>query len=336
MTKTAKEERVPAAFLELQLTHRCNLSCRYCELERRRRDMTLETMLRGLDFLFTTKRDEIRVQFFGGEPLLRWDLVKKGIERINASARALKKKARPSIATNALLIDERMARYFLANNIEIIFSLDGGPSTHTFNRHAGRRGEQHNRKLYDRIAANLALLQRLGVPHFVNFVVDPERVRSLCSDTLFLVKDLRVEKLRLSYRIGCVWKPAEKRRYFEEMKRVVQELAALERDEAAQRVELLNFQASDEPVMSAASINLDTDGRLYYGCALIIRRSLAGLKDVSYIGRLPDFSCYDEIERRQSRLTARLRRTGRLSKSEKRIVLNNISFGMENRRFFEA
>ena len=66
----------PITSVHLNLTHRCNLACRYCYVAQEPMDMPWEVARDSIDFLAknaTLSKRRPEICFFGGEPLLRWD-----------------------------------------------------------------------------------------------------------------------------------------------------------------------------------------------------------------------------------------------------------------------
>ena len=82
-----KKRKTVVKALCLHIAHDCNLACRYCfagegEYHGDRALMSLEVAKKSLDFLVANSgfRRNLEVDFFGGEPLMNWDVVKKTVE----------------------------------------------------------------------------------------------------------------------------------------------------------------------------------------------------------------------------------------------------------------
>ncbi len=90
--------------------------------------MTLETARKALDLL--EPPGPWRVGFFGGEPLLAWDLVREATELARARADRLGTRVRFSITTNGTLLDEERARFLAEHGFSLIVSLDGPKELH--------------------------------------------------------------------------------------------------------------------------------------------------------------------------------------------------------------
>ena len=121
------------AQITLELTERCNLRCKYCIYNEGQggyrnfgnRDMTYEIAKQGIDDLIENSGDySIYVGFYGGEPLLKFDLMKRCIDYCETISG---KDITYAITTNGTLMTNEIAQYFakLGRKIHITLSLDG-------------------------------------------------------------------------------------------------------------------------------------------------------------------------------------------------------------------
>lgn len=116
--------------LILGITNSCNFKCRYChqaegKLLSSQKMMDKETAFKGVDFLYEHSKDAfaVTITFYGGEPLLNFDLIKSTV------GYAIKKFRTKNIVfnmtTNASIINAEMADFLVANNFMLLISLDG-------------------------------------------------------------------------------------------------------------------------------------------------------------------------------------------------------------------
>jgi uncharacterized protein len=121
----------------ISLTDNCNLRCQYCGYQDTRyknnslRSMDESTLKTALDFIISHATDshETTVSFYGGEPLLYFDLIKLAIEYIeNRNYRGHQYKYQ--ITTNGTLLGLKEIEYFVSKNIKCVISLDGPCSIH--------------------------------------------------------------------------------------------------------------------------------------------------------------------------------------------------------------
>lgn len=132
---TKKEPVVKA--LCLHVAHACNLSCRYCfaeegEYHGQRAVMSAEVGRRALDFLVENSgsRRNLEVDFFGGEPLMDWDVVKEVVAYGRSLEREKEKRFRFTLTTNGVLLDEEKMDFADREMSNVVLSLDGRPEVH--------------------------------------------------------------------------------------------------------------------------------------------------------------------------------------------------------------
>ncbi len=125
----------------LNITHRCNLNCDYCYGEDGSYGgpaihMSKDTAKHAVDFLMKESRNAntCRITFFGGEPLLNFDLVKYVVKYARGEASKLNKKMLFNMATNGSLLDDDKIDFLIKENIEMSFSFDGPKKIHDKNR----------------------------------------------------------------------------------------------------------------------------------------------------------------------------------------------------------
>lgn len=126
--------------LTLEVTERCNLRCKYCIYQDdnadfhkfSEHDMTFDIAKKAIDFTYARTHDKFYISFYGGEPLLNFNLIKQSVEY----ARQLVKdrKLEFSMTTNAVLITEEIAKYLAENRFSVMVSLDGPEEIHNENR----------------------------------------------------------------------------------------------------------------------------------------------------------------------------------------------------------
>ncbi len=109
----------------LVVTSACNLRCTYCLQDRHvPRRMSEETARGTLDRLLGSGRRELAVRFYGGEPLLAFDLVRRTVEEAERR-RPRGSRLLFSLSTNGLLLDTERAAFLSAHRIETHVSFDG-------------------------------------------------------------------------------------------------------------------------------------------------------------------------------------------------------------------
>jgi len=127
----------------LHVAHGCNMDCEYCfagkgEYSGKSGIMDLETGKRALDFLVKNSgsRKNLEVDFFGGEPLINWDVCKALVAYGRELEKKHNKKFNFTLTTNGVLIDEDVIEFTNREMNNVVLSLDGRKETHDRMRHS--------------------------------------------------------------------------------------------------------------------------------------------------------------------------------------------------------
>lgn len=121
----------------LHIAHSCNLNCSYCfasqgKYHGERALMSFEVGKRALDFLVENSgsRRNLEVDFFGGEPLMNFDVVKKLVEYARRIEKEKGKNFRFTLTTNGVLIDDDVIEFSNREMSNVVLSLDGRKEVH--------------------------------------------------------------------------------------------------------------------------------------------------------------------------------------------------------------
>lgn len=116
----------------LHIAHDCNLACKYCfaeegEYHGRRGLMSFEVGKKALDFLVENSgsRVNLEVDFFGGEPLMNWDVVKRLVEYGRSIEKEKNKNFRFTLTTNGVLLNDEIEEFLNKEMANVVLSLDG-------------------------------------------------------------------------------------------------------------------------------------------------------------------------------------------------------------------
>ena len=115
--------------LTLHLTERCNMACRYCYETPGARDMTLDIAQKAI--LTCATGDNCGIIFFGGEPLLKQDLIWRVIRDCDARE---PHRFHYKVTTNGLLLDEAFLDHAARHRLHIAMSHDGVKQSHDAHR----------------------------------------------------------------------------------------------------------------------------------------------------------------------------------------------------------
>ena len=121
----------------LHVAHTCNLNCEYCfasqgKYHGERALMSFEVGKRALDFLIENSgtRHNLEVDFFGGEPLMNWDVVKQLVAYAREQEKIHNKNFRFTLTTNGILIDDDVIEFSNKEMSNVVLSLDGRKEVH--------------------------------------------------------------------------------------------------------------------------------------------------------------------------------------------------------------
>ncbi|MCL2062459.1 MAG: radical SAM protein [Firmicutes bacterium] len=115
-------KRVEINSIVLHLTERCNMRCKYCFMTHGTQNMSAATAEAAVDYLLENCGKYAKVTFFGGEPLLEFDLIRHITDYIHKKTSRLVKL---DITTNGTLLTDEFFEYAHQNNIQISLSYDG-------------------------------------------------------------------------------------------------------------------------------------------------------------------------------------------------------------------
>ncbi|MBE7016071.1 MAG: thioether cross-link-forming SCIFF peptide maturase [Ruminococcaceae bacterium] len=121
----------------LHVAHTCNLNCSYCFASQGKYQgdkalMTFEVGKQALDFLIehSGTRHNLEVDFFGGEPLMNWDVVKQLVAYARSREKETGKNFRFTLTTNGMLLDDEVTEFCNKEMSNVVLSLDGRPEVH--------------------------------------------------------------------------------------------------------------------------------------------------------------------------------------------------------------
>ena len=127
-----KQRKTVVKALCLHIAHDCNLACRYCfaeegEYHGRRALMSYEVGKKALDFLIANsgKRRNLEVDFFGGEPLMNWQVVKDLVAYGREQEKIHDKHFRFTVTTNGVLLNDEIQEFVNKEMDNVVLSLDG-------------------------------------------------------------------------------------------------------------------------------------------------------------------------------------------------------------------
>ena len=116
----------------LHVAHTCNLNCSYCfasqgKYQGERALMSFEVGKQAFDFLIANSgtRRNLEVDFFGGEPMMNWDVVKQLVAYARSVEKQYNKNFRFTFTTNGMLLDDEVIDFLNREMSNVVLSLDG-------------------------------------------------------------------------------------------------------------------------------------------------------------------------------------------------------------------
>ena len=127
-----KKRKTVVKALCLHIAHDCNLACQYCfaeegEYHGRRALMSFEVGKKAIDFLLENSgnRKNLEIDFFGGEPLMNWEVVKQIVEYGRSKEKEYNKNFRFTMTTNGVLLNDEIMEFCNKEMSNVVLSLDG-------------------------------------------------------------------------------------------------------------------------------------------------------------------------------------------------------------------
>ncbi len=140
----------------LHVAHACNMDCEYCfagkgEYHGKAGLMSLETGKKAIDFLVENSpgRRNLEVDFFGGEPLLNWEVCKELVRYGRSLEASTGKNFRFTLTTNGILVDQDVIDFCNKEMGNVVLSLDGCKETNDRMRHL--KGSEKDNSAYEKI-----------------------------------------------------------------------------------------------------------------------------------------------------------------------------------------
>ena len=316
------------ANLQLFVTRRCQLRCRYCPILKGESIMPLSTALRGADLLLGHGSSRLRLDLGGGEPLLNFDVVREVSDYALRRAKNLGKDLRFYMVTNGVLIDDAFLEWARDRKVLLEFSMDGTREDHNRYKSAYDRGLDP----YAATRAGVERAQRSGIAHFVIMVASPANASRLAENFEHLF-DIGVRRVDLSYAVGGVWSAQDEAVYFEQVSRVLTRHArALDSGE----IHLGNARQRLEPTILNSELMVDPDGSLHQMSEWMFETTPAKTTPPFPVGTLDTVKNINVLRWSRFHSYYTLAKMHEGNSEVQAALLNNISFGLRVGKFFRA
>ena len=185
------------------LTHNCQLRCNYCYAgEKISKSMSKETLLKAINFAFDRVIKKLEFGFFGGEPLLEWELLKFATLKIEDIATQKNIKLVKTITTNAILLNEEKSKWLREHAFYVVVSIDGNKLMHNTHRvYADGSGS------FENIKKSILILQKYYSTgeYCTNSVITPQNIKYLNDSVAYLFENLNVNNIHLAVNYFAKW-----------------------------------------------------------------------------------------------------------------------------------
>jgi hypothetical protein len=308
-----------ALSLLVLVTRECPFSCVSCAMHRGPGAISREDLRRGVELLLL-EEGSLELQYFGGEPLLEYELVRGAAAEAADLARQRGRRLTQIVTTSLLPLTAERAKELAARGVEFLVSLDGELPVHSRQRPT-RAGAYP----WETIHRHLDGLLGSGASYTVNMVVRPESVESLPAGVSFLL-ERGVKRFQFAYALGVRW-GRERMAAFETALTRADALCA---DKGA---DVLNRRGGPEPVLLDGQLVLDVDGILSVGCWTVLETVFPELRRAFARGpvraarRLP-------VEARSAGEQLERLLGAACTPDERRIMLDNVDLGRCMARFW--
>jgi uncharacterized protein len=202
----------------LQLTQQCNLRCSYCSYSGNYHNtrvhsserMSFEIARKAIDMMLANSREcgSLHLGFYGGEPLLEFDLLKKCVEYITSHVNG--KKLTFGISTNGTLLNNEIVTFFREHNFTLSISLDGSKEEHDVNRKFAN-GQGSFNMIFDNISSikqwypdymdNVHILTTINPKMDLGCVLEYFKTDEIFSDTYIIMGTVNTMGLISEYSI---------------------------------------------------------------------------------------------------------------------------------------
>jgi sulfatase maturation enzyme AslB (radical SAM superfamily) len=292
------------------LTRRCQLNCQHCFLLKKNIDMKEETLFRLIDLLFTSPRKHVELQFFGGEPLLRMDLIKKAVIYAKKFATKKKKNIRFSINTNAVILEKSKLNYFKKNAFVIYFTFNGFDIN-------GKLLKDKNKKYTE--VVEMLNGEYLIDKYLTYLIVTPKNLNNL-SDNLLYLYGMKVWKLQIVYAIGSYWD----KKSIVKLKNELDKFFNFNQTDVSDF--LINFKITSEHLrIISPELGVDCNGDLYYNGAILLKDKFSVVKNNFYFGNVHSIKSLEEVSLDDKLVNEKLISLGKKDGNFAKIIKNNLS-----------
>jgi len=264
----------PLAVCDLYITENCNHRCEYCFVKGKNehRKLTEEVARAAIEYLLraSQKMSWVSILFFGGEPLLEFELLRFVVAYGRQRGKETGKDVRFNMTTNGTLMTEEMARFLAEHGITYLLSIDGAKETHDAHRRLVEGGSS-----FDAVMPRLPMMKRYQPWQGSRVTLHPTTVGRLREDVEFLY-GRGINQFIIGPATGIEWSDDALAEYGRQMRLVTDFYVERKKRKEPFRMTLYEKDLEGRDIRNEwgcgagrGRICISTDGKLY-GCAKIL------------------------------------------------------------------
>jgi len=184
----------------LHIAHDCNLRCKYCFAEKgsyggKRSLMSYDVAKKAIDYLLANSgsKKNLEVDFFGGEPLLNFEVIKQVVAYTKEKEKQYNKEVHFTITTNGTILNDEIEQFINEHMDNVVLSLDGRKSVND-----KVRVYPSNEGSYDKIVGNIQKIvaNRNGKSYFIRGTYTRDNL-DFYNDVLHIYEDLGLKEISI-------------------------------------------------------------------------------------------------------------------------------------------
>ena len=187
----------------ISLTHNCQFRCDYCYAGKKyQKSISKETILKSIALLLKIPMPKLDFGFFGGEPLIEWELLQFATYEMERESKERGIKLVKTVTTNGVLLSKEKVEWLREHNFYVVVSIDGNKQMHDTHRlYANDMGT------FQDVKNGILELQKVykDDEYSVMSVVTPQNIKYLNDSVNYLYEEMGLKYLRLAQNYYGEW-----------------------------------------------------------------------------------------------------------------------------------
>ena len=309
--------------LQLMLTRRCQLRCKYCPVVKKNLDMDERVLKQAINLLFTSNQENLRLDFTGGEPLLRFDLLEKAVEYSKALAKKKNKRISFYMVTNLIALTDEIADFLAEEKFFLELSLDGEEKFHNLYK----LGKLKVSNPYHETVSQLHKIFSRRINNYAVMVAGAATANNLFHNFEHLLK-LGFRNLGINYALCSIWTDKKRKNFFRQLDLIWKKYNPYFKKGL---VNLSNLGSRDEPAIINSEIMINGDGKVHFLTDWLFERGKQ--KKVPALGSVEDIKDINNVSMTPFMILDRL--LAYHTHEQRKIIINNIEMGNMAGKYFE-